>query len=75
MATKRTTIHDGDNSAGVLHIDCDDRFENRVFLHMGCGGFSHCTGLSSDEARKMAEALLKAAYAIEAAQPQVGEAT
>lgn len=65
---KRTTIHDGESHSGNLHVDTNE--SDRIYLHMDSGGFSHCLSLSAADARKMAEALLKGAYAIEARMPQ-----
>ena len=64
---KRTTIHK-DNHSGNLHVDYEPS-SSAVFLQMDSGGFSHCLSLTAFESRLMAEALLKGAYAIEAALP------
>ena len=65
--TTRTTIHK-DKHSGNLHVDCNTR-NTAVFLHMDCGGFSHCLSLSAAEARLMADALLKGASLIRSSQP------
>lgn len=65
--TNRTTIHESDNSAGELHVVYDAKdYPELVYLHLSAGGFSFCTSLCQNKARRMAEALLKGAYAIEA---------
>jgi hypothetical protein len=69
MASKRTTIHGDNVCGGQLHVDYDTEHKETVFLHLSSGNFSYCAGLNSAEARVMAEALLKAAFAIEAAAP------
>ena len=70
----RTTIHGEDKASGVLHVDYD-KAHNMVFLHLGSGGFSHCLSINPAEARLMAEALLKGAFAIESELPKVQEAS
>ena len=69
---ERTTIHNGRSHSGELHVDYEP-VHNRVFLYMASGGFSHCLSMDSVEAKKMAEALMKAAFKIEAATPQAIE--
>lgn len=70
MSTIRTTIHGNDKHSGTLHVDYNIKHEDQVFLYMSSGGFMHCLSLNAQEARLMAEALLKAAYAIEEATPK-----
>lgn len=69
---ERTTIHGSSHYGGDLHVDYDAG-NNRVYLHMSSGGFSHCLSLGESDARKMAEALMKAAFKIEANTPQPPE--
>lgn len=64
----RTTIHGDDKSSGVLHVDYDPS-HNMMFMHLGSGGFTHCLSITPSEARLMAEALMKGAFAIEEATP------
>lgn len=65
----RTTIHNGDNVSGELHVDFAPA-HNAAFIHARAGGFDYCAMLNAKESRAMAEALMKAAFKIEANTPQ-----
>jgi hypothetical protein len=72
MNTK-TVIHNENTGTGTLHVEYDTKYPSVVYLHMGCGGFSHCVSLTALDSRQMSEALMKAAFAIEAEVPAYEE--
>ena len=69
---ERTTIHNGKDTSGELHVDFEPA-HNAAFIHASANGFNYCALLNAREARIMSEALMKAAFKIEAATPQPTE--
>ena len=66
---ERTTIHNGKDTSGELHVDFE-HVHNAASIHCSAGGFNYCALLNAKESRAMAEALMKAAFKIEANTPQ-----
>ena len=66
----KTIIHQANHHSGTMHLEHDPKQHDAIYLHISAGGFNFCTSLTATASRQMAEALMKAAYAIEAQQPE-----
>lgn len=69
--TTKTIIHDASFYGGMLYLEYDMQLDcERVYLKASAGGFEFRIPLKNLDCRQLGEALMKAAFAMEAEQPQ-----
>lgn len=74
MATKKFFVGEDRGGQGSMSLEMDDRYATDAFMHIHAGGFSYCRRFDASEAKRIADAFLKAAFLIEQNTPQVEEA-